>query len=58
MQAEILTGDTNSGENVEKEKIKVAKESSAKVATWRSRILLAVRSWTHDQCSESVLAAN
>ena len=58
MQAEILTGDTNSGENVEKEKIEVAKESSAKVATWRSRILLAVRSWTHDQCSESGLAAN
>ena len=44
MQAEILTGDNNSGENVEKEKIEVAKESLAKVATWRSRILLAVRS--------------
>ena len=63
MQAEILTGDTHSGdevekENVKKEKIEVAKESLAKVATWRSRILLAVRSWTHDQCSESVLAAN
>ena len=57
MQAEILTGDTNSGENVEKEKIEVAKESSAKVATWRSMIPLTMRSWTRDQCSESDLAA-
>ena len=62
MQAEILTGDTHSGdevekENVEKEKIEVAKESLAKVATWRSMIPLTMRSWTRDQCSESDLAA-
>ena len=36
MQAEILTGDTNSGENVEKEKVEVAKESSAKVGLMTS----------------------
>ena len=55
MQAEILTGDTNSGDEVEKENVE---KEIIEVATWRSRILLAVWSWTHDQCSESVLAAN